>query len=93
MEDVGRVQVQAWAREGLCQVLGRVARVVDWIVGVFYVCPFCPVRACCSTLRSRWGRGGGHMRVVVNSHWGSWSGLHATVGLTSVWWNHGATNT
>ena len=35
MEDVGRVWVQLLAPEGLCLVLWRVARVVEWVVGVF----------------------------------------------------------
>ena len=35
VEDVGRVRVQASAREGLCHVFECVARVVEWIVGVF----------------------------------------------------------
>ena len=35
MEDVGRVRVQLLAPEGLCLVLWCVARVVEWVVGVF----------------------------------------------------------
>ena len=36
------------------------------------------------------GSGRGHVGVVVKSHLGAWSGFHATVGLVSVRWNHGA---
>ena len=34
----------------------------------------------------------GHVGVVVKRHLGAWSGFHATVGLVSVRWNHGATH-
>ena len=38
------------------------------------------------------GSGRGHVGVVVKSHLSAWSGFHATVGLVSVRWNHGATH-
>ena len=37
--------------------------------------------------------GAGQVGVVVKNHLGAWSGLHATVGLVSVRWHHGATHT
>ena len=40
VEDLGRVPVQAPAREDFCQVFERVARVVEWIVGVFVFARF-----------------------------------------------------
>ena len=70
-------------------MLRCVAGVVEWIVGVLVFA------------RSAWlvhavtdgdpcGSGRGHVGVVVKSHLGAWSGFHATVGLVSVRWNHGA---
>ena len=53
-------------------------------------CPFCLARTCCNGWRPLAGSGRGHVGVVVKSHLGAWSGFHATVGLVSVRWNHGA---
>ena len=38
------------------------------------------------------GSGRGQVGGVVKSYLGAWSGFHATVGLVSVRWNHGATH-
>ena len=72
LEDVGRVQVEVAACEGVCSVFRFVAGVVERIVGVLVLAR--------SALAIPAGSGRGQVGVVVNSHWGLWSGFHATSG-------------
>ena len=91
VEHVGPVRFKVAACEALCLVLRCVAGLVERIVGVLvFARSAWFVHAVTDGNPCRSGRG--QVGVAVNSHWGVWTGFHATVGFASVWWNHGATH-
>ena len=79
------------ACDGLCSVLRCVAGVVERIVGVLVLaCSAWLVHAVTDGDPCRVGAG--PCGCSAEEPFGPWSGFHATVGLVSVRWNHGATH-
>ena len=72
-------------------MFGVLAGVVERIVGVLLLAHSAWFVHAVTNGRP-WGSVRGQVGVVLKSHWGVWSGFHATVGFTSVRWNHGATH-